>query len=122
MFMTVAQRQRKRQTRTKTACQFARDRRSQKRLRNKHLASKMWATVRIASRLLAWRTRARARPGRFQVEREESSRALDGFAERSASFTLRAALSLDASMPYLPGAGLSVTGPSWYTKVAESPQ
>ena len=44
-----------------TAAQLARRERSQIRLRQKHLASKMWATIRIASRLLAWRRRARAR-------------------------------------------------------------
>jgi len=44
-----------------TAAQLARRERSQIRLRQKHLASKMWATIRIASRLLAWRHRARAR-------------------------------------------------------------
>jgi len=41
-----------------TAAQLARRERSQIRLRQKHLASKMWATIRIASRLLAWRRRA----------------------------------------------------------------
>ena len=40
-----------------TAAQLARRERSQIRLRQKHLASKMWATIRIASRLLAWRRR-----------------------------------------------------------------
>ena len=43
-----------------TACQLARRERSQKRLRLKHLASKLWACIRVASRLLAWRARARA--------------------------------------------------------------
>ena len=41
-----------------TAAQLARRERSQIRLRQKRLASKMWATIRIASRLLAWRRRA----------------------------------------------------------------
>ena len=45
-----------------TAAQLARRERSQIRLRQKHLASKMWATIRIASRLLAWRRRAHLRP------------------------------------------------------------
>jgi hypothetical protein len=40
-----------------TAAQLARRERSQKQLRQKHLARKMWACVRIASRLLAWRRR-----------------------------------------------------------------
>ena len=43
----------------RTAAQIARHERSQKQLRQKHLARKMWASVRIASRLLAWRCRAR---------------------------------------------------------------
>ena len=46
-----------------TECQLARRERSQKRLRQKHLASKMWACIRVASRLLAWRARACAAPG-----------------------------------------------------------
>ena len=58
-----------------TQCQLARRERSQKRLRQKHLASKMWASIRVASRLLAWRARACTVPGcklvhlegRFQV-------------------------------------------------------
>ena len=37
-----------------TECQLARRERSQKRLRQKHLASKMWACIRVATRLLAW--------------------------------------------------------------------
>ena len=44
-----------------TAAQLARRERSQIRLRQKHLASKIWASVRVASRLLAWWSRARAR-------------------------------------------------------------
>ena len=44
----------------RTAAQIARHERSQKQLRQKHLARKMWASVRIASRLLAWRIRAHA--------------------------------------------------------------
>ena len=44
-----------------TAAQLARRERSQIRLRQKHLASKVWATVRIASRLLAWRRRVHLR-------------------------------------------------------------
>ena len=46
-----------------TECQLARRERSQKRLRQKHLASKMWACIRVASRLLAWRARACATAG-----------------------------------------------------------
>ena len=44
-----------------TAAQLARRERSQLQLRQKHLARKMWACVRIASRLLAWRTRSTRR-------------------------------------------------------------
>ena len=46
-----------------TECQLARRERSLKRLRQKHIASKMWACIRVASRLLAWRARACAAPG-----------------------------------------------------------
>ena len=45
----------------KTAAQLASRERGQKRLNQKHLARKMWAGVRVASRLLAWLIRARAR-------------------------------------------------------------
>ena len=45
-----------------TAAQLARRERSQLQLRQKHLARKMWACVSIASRLLAWRYRARYCP------------------------------------------------------------
>ena len=44
-----------------------------RRLNQKHLASKMWACVRVASRLLAWCVRARARTCGL---REASSRAM----------------------------------------------
>ena len=44
-----------------TAAQLARRERGQIRLRQKHLASKIWASVRVASKLLAWWSRARAR-------------------------------------------------------------
>ena len=46
-----------------TECQLARRERSLKRLRQKHIASKMWACIRVASRLLAWRARACAAAG-----------------------------------------------------------
>ena len=46
-----------------TQCQLARRERSLKRLRQKHIASKMWACIRVASRLLAWRARACATAG-----------------------------------------------------------
>ena len=47
-----------------TAAQLARRERNQLQLRQKHLARKMWACVRIASRLLAWHFRARYCPRR----------------------------------------------------------
>ena len=46
-----------------TACQLARRERSQKQLRLKHLASKLCASIRVASRLRAWRARACATAG-----------------------------------------------------------
>jgi hypothetical protein len=74
-----------------TAAQLARRGRSQIRLRQKHLASKVWACIRIASKLLAWRSRARARHN--YLGDDTRSHALDGFVERSASLGPRAALS-----------------------------
>ena len=58
-----------------TAAQLARRERSQLQLRQKHLARKMWACVRIASKLLAWRTRSRRRLAkrRFQAVLAEYS-------------------------------------------------
>ena len=47
----------------RTAAQLARKARDSRRLNQKHLASKMWAYVRVASRMLAWCTRARTRCG-----------------------------------------------------------
>ena len=44
--------------RKKSAARLAKD---QRRLNQKRLASKMWAYVRVASRLLAWSVRARTR-------------------------------------------------------------
>ena len=84
----------------RTAAQLASRERGQKRLNQKHLARKMWAGVRVASRLLAWLIRARARhPGCSADDGEGRSLALDGFVERSASLGLRAALSVPPS-PY----------------------
>ena len=48
------------QPKQRTQAQDARRARSQKQLRQKHLASKIWACVRIAVRLQAWRVRATA--------------------------------------------------------------
>ena len=75
-----------------TAAQLARRERSQIRLRQKHLASKVWASVRVASRLLAWWSRARARRSYIQ-DRHNRGPALDAFVERSASLGPRAAAS-----------------------------
>ena len=75
-----------------TAAQLARRERSQIRLRHKHLASKIWASVRVASRLLAWWSRARARRSYCQ-DRHSRGPALDAFVERSASLGPRAAAS-----------------------------
>ena len=74
-----------------TAAQLARRERSQIRLRQKHLASKIWASVRVASRLLAWWSRARARQS--WLHGHYRSPALDEFVERSASLGPRAAAS-----------------------------
>ena len=46
------------QPKQQTQAQAARKERSRKRLRQKHLASRLWACVRIAVRLQAWRVRA----------------------------------------------------------------
>ena len=78
----------------RTAAQLASRERGQKRLNQKHLARKMWAGVRVASRLLAWLIRARARHVRDACISHVRSLALDGFVERSASLGLRAALSV----------------------------
>ena len=76
----------------RTAAQLASRERGQKRLNQKHLARKMWAGVRVASRLLAWLIRARARRTGFSGpadngDSEARSLALDGFVERSASLS-----------------------------------
>ena len=68
-----------------TAAQLARRERSQIRLRQKHLASKMWATIRIASRLLAWRHRTRVRcVGSASPALLDRAAELRGFVERDA--------------------------------------
>ena len=75
----------------RTAAQLASRERSQKRLNQKHLARKMWASVRVASRLLAWLIRARA-CHYFRLETlVDRLEALDEFVERSATLGLRAA-------------------------------
>ena len=68
-----------------------------RRLNQKHLASKMWACVRVASRLLAWCVRARTRCGRHGSDGERIRHALqrqqlDRFVERAASLGLRGAV------------------------------
>ena len=68
----------------RTAAQLASRERGQKRLNQKHLARKMWASVRIASRLLAWWSRAGAlRPihGLHGLCRNMRGVALDEFVE-----------------------------------------
>ena len=49
------------QAKRQTPAQAARKARSQMQLRRKHLASKLWACVRVAARLQAWRVRATLR-------------------------------------------------------------
>jgi hypothetical protein len=72
----------------KSAARLAKD---QRRLNQKHLASKMWAYVRVASRLRAWSVRARAASRAcFGLG---ASGELDGFVECAASLGLRAAVS-----------------------------
>ena len=51
----------RRNERAPTAAQAARQLRSEKRLREKHLARKAWAAVRVACHLRRWSARARAR-------------------------------------------------------------
>ena len=74
----------------KSAARLAKDRR---RLNQKHLASKMWAYARVASRLLAWSVRARVRCALNRAEfgcwAQRAS--LDKFVERAASLGLREA-------------------------------
>jgi len=71
--------------------------RNSRRLNQKHLASKMWAYVRVASRMLAWCARARTRCGRHGSEGERIRHALqrqqlDRFVEHAASLGLREAV------------------------------
>jgi len=90
----------------KSAARLAKDRR---RLNQKRLASQMWACVRVASRLLAWCVRARARCAVGDCERDrcdmhlgETRRSiyvdwvrtydLDSFVEHAASLGLREAV------------------------------
>ena len=54
--------------RPETAAQLARCERSQKQLRQKHLARKMWACVRIANRLRAWRSQAHEQKKTISVQ------------------------------------------------------
>ena len=74
----------------KSAARLAKDRR---RLNQKHLASKMWAYARVASRLLAWSVRARVRCAlnRARWGCEAQRALLDKFVERAASLELREA-------------------------------
>jgi hypothetical protein len=74
----------------KSAARLAKDRR---RLNQKHLASKTWACVRVASRLLAWSVRARVRCALNRVSFGCGAQraSLDDFVERAASLGLREA-------------------------------
>ena len=77
----------------KSAARLAKDRR---RLNQKHLASKVWAYVRVASRLLAWSVRARTRCANRAVGAGSlfscaEKAKLNEFVERAASLGLREA-------------------------------
>ena len=72
----------------KSAARLAKDRR---RLNQKHLASKMWAYVRVASRMLAWCTRARTRCGHPTLY-EHHCTILDDIVRNMASLGPRKAL------------------------------
>ena len=74
----------------KSAARLAKDRR---RLNLKHLASKTWACVRVASRLLAWSVRARVRCALNRVSFGCGAQraSLDDFVESAASLGLREA-------------------------------
>ena len=77
-----------------TAAQLARRGRSQERLHQKHLArgcGRLCASVRVASRLLAWLVRARSRHVFDRSISERRCAALDAFVERSASCLRRPA-------------------------------
>jgi hypothetical protein len=83
-----------------TAAQLARRERSQIRLRQKRLASKMWATIRIASRLLAWRRRVylRLEAAEREVLVRKRANALDTCVERDANRTSNRNAAVAASM------------------------
>ena len=65
--------------------------RNSRRLNQKHLASKMWAYVRVASRMLAWCMRARTRCGHPTL-REQRCTILDGIVRSTASLGPRKAV------------------------------
>ena len=96
--------------RKKSAARLAKDRR---RLNQKHLASKVWAYVRVASRLLAWSVRARVRCAlnRARWGCEAQRALLDKFVERAASLGLREAAAATAGgaagsrLPFEPKGG-----------------
>ena len=75
----------------RTAAQLARKARDSRRLNQKHLASKMWAYVRVASRMLAWCTRARTRCGHPTLY-EHRCTILDDIVRNMASLGPRKAL------------------------------
>ena len=74
-----------------TAAQLARKARDSRRLNQKHLASKLWAYVRVASRMLAWCTRARTRCG-HRTLREQRCTILDDIVGNMASLGPRKAM------------------------------
>ena len=75
----------------RTAAQLARKARDSRRLNQKHLASKLWAYVRVASRMLAWCTRARTRCG-HRTLREQRCTILDDIVRNMASLGPRKAM------------------------------
>ena len=75
----------------RTAAQLARKARDSRRLNQKHLASKMWAYVRVASRMLAWCTRARTRCG-HRTLREQRCTILDDIVRNMAPLGPRKAM------------------------------
>ena len=93
----------------KSAARLAKD---QRRLNQKHLASKVWACVRVASRLRAWSVRARACSAEnrslFGVGAPDE---LDEFVKCAASLGLRAAASATVTYDSNVAPAWPATGP-----------
>jgi hypothetical protein len=112
-----------------TAAQLARRERSQIRLRHKHLASKIWASVRVASRLLAWCSRSRLVKGSFDMwETQGDFVERIALVERAASLGTRdeAALAPRGSgpiyrLPILVGRLIVQQGPSSRARIGQRP-